>query len=55
MILSLGLILLVGMSLASIFKKIGLPAIIGMLLTGIILGPELLNLIDPNTLAISSD
>ena len=55
MILSLGLILLVGMSLASIFKKIGLPAIIGMLLTGIILGPEILNLIDPNTLAISSD
>ena len=55
MILSLGLILLVGMGLASIFKKIGLPAIIGMLLTGIILGPELLNLIDKNTLAISSD
>lgn len=55
MILSLGLILIVGMIFAKIFDKLKLPRIIGMLLTGIILGPQVLNLLDSNILAISSD
>lgn len=55
MILSLGLILIVGMIFAKIFEKLRLPRIIGMLLTGIILGPQVLNLLDSNILAISSD
>lgn len=55
MILSLGLILIVGMIFAKIFEKLKLPRIIGMLLTGIILGPQVLNLLDSNILAISSD
>ena len=55
MILSLGLILIVGMIFAKIFEKLRLPRIIGMLLTGIILGPQVLNLLDLNILAISSD
>lgn len=55
MILSLGLILLVGMVFAKIFDKLRLPRIIGMLLTGIILGPQVLNLLDANILRISSD
>ena len=55
MILSLGLILLVGMVFAKIFDKLKLPRIIGMLLTGIILGPQVLNLLDANILRISSD
>lgn len=55
MILSLGLILIVGMIFAKIFEKLRLPRIIGMLLTGIILGPQFLNLLDSNILDISSD
>ena len=55
MILSLGLILIVGMIFAKIFEKLRLPRIIGMLLTGVILGPQVLNLLDLNILAISSD
>ena len=54
MILSLGLILIVGMVFAKIFDKLKLPRIIGMLLTGIILGPQVLNLLDKNILNISS-
>lgn len=55
MILSLGLILIIGMVFAKIFDRLRLPRIIGMLLTGIILGPQVLNLLDSNILAISSD
>ena len=55
MILSLGLILIVGMVFAKIFDKLKLPRIIGMLLTGIILGPQVLNLLDANILKVSSD
>lgn len=55
MILSLGLILIVGMVFAKIFDKLKLPRIIGMLLTGIILGPQVLNLLDENILKISPD
>lgn len=55
MILSLGLILIVGMIFAKIFDKLRLPRIIGMLLTGIILGPQVLNLLDANILKISPD
>ena len=55
MILSLGLILIIGMVFAKIFDKLKLPRIIGMLLTGIILGPQVLNLLDANILKISPD
>lgn len=55
MLLSISLILLLGMSLGYICQKLKLPSIIGMLLTGIILGPYVLNLLDPNILAISGD
>lgn len=55
MILSLGLILIVGLFFAKVFEKLRLPRIIGMLLTGIILGPQVANLLDPNLLNISSD
>lgn len=36
-------------------KKIHLPALIGMLATGIILGPQVFNLLDENILTISAD
>lgn len=55
MLLSLGIILLVGMAMGSIFSMIKLPRIIGMLLTGIVTGPFVLDLIDPSILGISSE
>ena len=47
MLFSLTLIFLSGIVLGSIFNRLKLPQLLGMLLTGIILGPYLLNLLDP--------
>ncbi len=55
MLLSVALILLAGMTCGFICKKIKLPALLGMLLTGIVLGPFVLNLIDDSILNISSE
>ncbi|NMU17969.1 sodium:proton antiporter [Clostridioides difficile] len=55
MLTSLALIFLLGMASGGIFKRIKLPNLMGMLLTGIILGPYVLNLIDNSILDISSD
>ncbi len=55
MLLSLALVFLCGMALGKIFEKLKLPNLIGMLITGIILGPYLLNLLDPKILEISTD
>ena len=55
MLNSLALIFLAGLSLAAICQRIKLPRIIGMLMTGIILGPFVLDLFDPSILGISSD
>lgn len=55
MLLSIALILLVGMSASWICKKIKLPGLLGMLSTGIVLGPYVLNLIDSSILNISSE
>lgn len=55
MLNSLALIFLAGLSLAAICQRIKLPRIIGMLMTGIILGPFVLNLFDPSILGISSE
>ena len=41
--------------MAAICQKLKLPRIIGMLITGIALGPHVLNLLDPSILSISSD
>lgn len=54
MLFSLALIFLVGLSAAAIFQLIGLPRIIGMLATGIVIGPYVLDLLDPSVLGISS-
>ena len=43
MLLSIALILLVGMSMGWICRKIKLPGLLGMLITGIVLGPYVLN------------
>ena len=55
MLFSLTLIFLSGIILGSIFNRLKLPQLIGMLLTGIILGPYLLNLLNPKILSISAD
>lgn len=55
MLASLSLIILVGISTAFIFKKIKLPRIIGMILAGIIIGPYVLNFLEPSILNISAD
>ena len=55
MLTSLALIFLTGLLLASLFEKLKLPRIIGMLLAGILLGPYVLNLLDDSVLSISSD
>ncbi|MCH5162276.1 MAG: cation:proton antiporter [Clostridiales bacterium] len=51
---SLALIFLVGLSLGTICKAIKLPQIIGMLVTGIVLGPYVLDLFDSSILGISA-
>ena len=55
MLLSLALVFLCGMALGAIFQKLKLPSLLGMLLTGILLGPYVLNLLDPAILNISAD
>ena len=55
MLTSLALVFLVGLSMAAICQKIKLPRIIGMLVTGIILGPYVLDLFDQSILGISAD
>lgn len=55
MLTSLAFIFLVGLSMAAICQRFKLPRIIGMLLTGIVLGPYVLDLLDPSILSISAD
>lgn len=55
MLLSIALILIVGMAMGWICKKIKLPSLLGMLGTGIVLGPYVLDLLDPSILGISAE
>ena len=55
MLTSLAFIFLVGLSMAAICQRLKLPRIIGMLITGIVLGPYVLDLLDPSILSISAD
>jgi solute carrier family 9B (sodium/hydrogen exchanger), member 1/2 len=55
MLTSLALIFLLGLLLGSIFQKLKLPGLLGMILTGILLGPHALNLLDGSILSISAD
>ena len=55
MLLSIGLIILVGLSFGWIVSKIRLPHIIGMLLAGILLGPYVLNVLDSSVIDMSGD
>ena len=55
MLTSLALIFLVGMGLGWLVSKLRLPRLLGMLLTGILLGPYVLDLLDDSILGISAD
>lgn len=55
MLPSLALIILVGLALATLCQFVRLPRIIGMLFTGILLGPYVLDLLDGSILSISAD
>lgn len=55
MLTSLALIFLVGLSTAGICQKLKMPRIIGMLVTGVVLGPYVLDLLDSSILGISSE
>lgn len=55
MLLSISMILIVGMSMGWICKKCKVPSLIGMLATGVILGPYVFNLLDSSILGISAE
>lgn len=55
MLFSIALILILGMFMGWICKTLHLPSLLGMILTGIVLGPYVLNLIDGSILGISSE
>ena len=55
MLISIAFMFLMGMFLGWICKKLHLPSLVGMMLTGVILGPYALNLIDGSILNISAD
>ena len=55
MLLSISLILILGMSMGWICQKIKLPSLLGMLVTGVVLGPYVLNFLDESILGISPE
>lgn len=55
MLASLSLIFLVGLAMGAICQKLKMPRIIGMLVTGIVLGPYVFDFLDPSILSISSE
>lgn len=55
MLFSLALMVLCGLLLSGTMQKLKMPGLVGMLITGIVLGPYALNLIAPGLLNISAD
>ena len=55
MLTSLALIFLVGLCMAAICQKLKLPRSIGMLVTGMVLGPYVLDFLDSSILSISAE
>ncbi|KAB1440703.1 cation:proton antiporter [Candidatus Galacturonibacter soehngenii] len=55
MLSSLAIIFLLGLLLGAIFNKLKLPSLLGMIITGIIISPFALNLIDQSILMIAAD
>ena len=55
MLLSIAYVLMVGMAAGWLCRKLHLPSLAGMILTGIVLGPYVLDLIDGSILGISAE
>ena len=55
MLTSLSFVFLLGLATAALCQRIKIPRIIGMLLTGILLGPCVLNWLSDSVLGISSE
>jgi NhaP-type Na+/H+ or K+/H+ antiporter len=55
MLFSIALFIVCGLLLSGIMQKLRLPGLVGMLLTGIVLGPYVLNIIAHEILEISAD
>jgi NhaP-type Na+/H+ or K+/H+ antiporter len=55
MAFSLALIVLCGLASDYLFRRMGLPGLIGMLIVGVLFGPHVLDLIHPVLMQISSD
>ncbi len=55
MLLSIAVILLSGLLLGTICKKVRFPSLFGMIIAGVIIGPYCLNLIDDSILHVSSE
>ena len=55
MLTSLALIFLIGLCLGAIFQKMKLPSLTGLILTGVLLSPHAMNLLDSSILSIAAD
>ncbi len=55
MLVSVSLVIIIGLLLRSLAKKLNLPSLIGLLFAGILLGPFALNILSDSFLALSSD
>lgn len=55
MLFSIALMMIIGFGLSGLFKRLNLPGLLGMMFTGMLLGPYGLNLIDSTILLISGD
>ena len=55
MAFSIALIILLGLGGDYLFRRLKLPGLVGMLLVGVLVGPYVLNLISPATMAVSGD
>jgi solute carrier family 9B (sodium/hydrogen exchanger), member 1/2 len=55
MLISLALMFLIGLVLGELFQRLQIPGLVAMILTGVVLGPSVLNWIDPALLAIAPD
>ena len=55
MLMSIAIIMLTAFFVGWLCRKIKLPSLIGMIVTGIVIGPHILNLIDESILNISAE
>ncbi|MBP1045611.1 cation:proton antiporter [Enterococcus sp. BWM-S5] len=55
MLIRVSIVILLGLLLGRVMKSLHLPSLVGFLLTGIILGPSVLNVLSPQFLGLSAD